>query len=886
MIDLRTVVFSYVLISAVCSIVVAFLWLRNRGCFAGLGFWAGGYAIYFIGTLAMVLRASTLDQFSTVAGYALFAGGSILIYMGLERFLGKRGPYIHNLALLAALIFTDTYFTGIHPNLGAHIASVSLAMLLIFVQPVWLIFRRVDAEMRSISSGTGIVYIISCSINLIRILLFLIIPPDNVFFGSNEYETSQLILSQAVMIALAFSLIMMVNRRLVTSLERDITEHKQAEKALYASETLFRQMFTEHSAAKLLINPENGNIVDANPAASQFYGYPIETLLQMKVSQINTMTPAEIEAALEDARLFKRNYFIFQHRLASGEIREVEIYSTPIRVGETQLLHSIIHDITERKQMEAAMIASQKLAEELYESAPNALVTFNLEGRITRVNSRAEAVFGYSRGELLNQPVDNLIPERLRARHQEHYKVYYQVPQVHAMNTRPALFGRRKDGQEFPAEIGLSPFQIINGKTFVIADIRDITERKQMDQALRYRTNVLEALNQVTLDLINRHEMEDILQTLLMKISALLDASDISFDLVENGDTLVTYAVTSEQPLKKGDTMRRGEGGWLSWQAIDSGEPAVLDDYVTWANRRALYEGYPIHAIMIVPIHQRNCVIGAINISRCEANKPFNETDIYVAKQLAQMAALVLDNAQLYSQLQSELIESVRREGALHEAQEQVIEQQRRMAMVDERQRMARDLHDSVNQSIHSLILFSETLVSTLDRNNIERARHISERMQESARQALKETRLLLYQTQVAGQERGVNLIEELNARLATVEGRAGVRTQIIQEGLLENCPKEWYQNIFWITLEALNNSLKHAQARSVQIILRSYPTYVELEVSDDGRGFDTTKPRTGGYGLRNMQERAELLGGTVTITSSPQQGARVVLHAEIKEQT
>ena len=321
------------------------------------------------------------------------------------------------------------------------------------------------------------------------------------------------------------------------------------------------------------------------------------------------------------------------------------------------------------------------------------------------------------------------------------------------------------------------------------ADIRDITERKQMDHTLQYRTNILGALQQVMLDLVNRHEMDDILQTLLIRIGALLDASDISFDLVEHNDTLVTYAVTSEQPLKKGDTMRRGEGGWLSWQAIDSGEPAMLEDYSAWQKRRSLYEGYPIHAIMVVPIHQRDCVIGAINISRSEANKPFNDTDIYAAKQLAQMVALVLDNAELYAQLQSKLAESVQRETALHEAQLQVIEQHRTMAKIDERQRMARDLHDSVNQSIHSLVLFSETLVATLEKDNVARAKQISERLQESARQALKETRLLLYQTQASVKERGVNLIEELNARLANVELRAGVRAEIILEGSLTYCP-------------------------------------------------------------------------------------------------
>ena len=198
------------------------------------------------------------------------------------------------------------------------------------------------------------------------------------------------------------------------------------------------------------------------------------------------------------------------------------------------------------------------------------------------------------------------------------------------------------------------------------------------------------------------------------------------------------------------------------------------------------------------------------------------------------------------------------------------------LATLDERERMARELHDSVNQSIHSLVLFSETLVSTLEKNNISRARQISERLLESARQALKETRLLLYQTQPSVKERGVNLIEELNARLTNVELRAGVKAQIILEGSLAHCPQEWHENLFWITIEALNNSLKHAQARSIQIIINCYPKYMELEVIDDGRGFDTTRPNAGGYGLHNMQERADLLGGTLTFTSAPGEGTSV----------
>ena len=404
---------------------------------------------------------------------------------------------------------------------------------------------------------------------------------------------------------------------------------------------------------------------------------------------------------------------------------------------------------------------------------------------------------------------------------------------------------------------------------------RDLAEYEQMDKALQYRTNILATLHQVTLDLVNRREVDDILQTLLAGMGVLLDASNISFDLIEKNDRLVRYMVSAEHLLKKDATVPKGQDRSLSWDVIESGQPLVFEDYSTSRDRGSHTDEYPIHAMMVIPIRQRDHVIGAMNISRSEANKPFSDTDIYAVRQLAPMAALVLDNSQLYAQLDSNMTERMQSEARLRELQTQVI---------DERQRMARDLHDSVSQSIHSLVLFSETLVSTLDKNNVARARQISQRVQEGARQALKETRLLLYQTQGSVEGRDVDLIEELNARLANVELRAGVRAQLILEGSLEHCPVAWHENLFWITIEALNNSLKHAQATRLQVNVRSFPKYVELEVKDNGRGFDTAKPNASGYGLRTMRERADLLGGELTLTSSLARGTSVLLRAEIKE--
>lgn len=206
-----------------------------------------------------------------------------------------------------------------------------------------------------------------------------------------------------------------------------------------------------------------------------------------------------------------------------------------------------------------------------------------------------------------------------------------------------------------------------------------------------------------------------------------------------------------------------------------------------------------------------------------------------------------------------------------------------KLTVFEERQRLARDLHDSVNQSIHGMVLFSETLLATLDKNNTDRARYIAERLQESARQSLKETRLMLYEMQPVDVDSAINFIQDLETRLATVERHAGVKAKIIQEGSMEYCPRSWYENLFWLTIEALNNALKHAQAREIQIIIRCSPVHLNLEVVDNGKGFDPYQLHSGGLGLRNMNERAHLLGGELTILSKPGIGSRVCFSAEIK---
>lgn len=155
---------------------------------------------------------------------------------------------------------------------------------------------------------------------------------------------------------------------------QDITERKRAEDALLRSENLFRNLFQHHAAIKLIIDPETGTILDANDAAVNYYGWPREQLLRMRVRDINTATPEEIAEAMEKVRHGNQAYFEFRHRRVDGSIRDVAIFSSTIESEGKIVLHSIVHDISKRKQAEEALKNNL-----LIQNALNGLLRISLE---------------------------------------------------------------------------------------------------------------------------------------------------------------------------------------------------------------------------------------------------------------------------------------------------------------------------------------------------------------------------------------------------------------------------------------------------------------------------------------------------------------------------
>ncbi|MCK5660213.1 MAG: PAS domain S-box protein, partial [Methanosarcinales archaeon] len=271
----------------------------------------------------------------------------------------------------------------------------------------------------------------------------------------------------------------------------DITERKRVEEALMESEEKYSSLFKNNHSIMLLIDPQTGNIVDANPSACAFYGYSQTELTQKKIYEINLLSDEEIQQEMDKAKLEQRNHFFFKHRLASGKIRDVEVYSAPITVQDKSLLYSIIHDITERKQAEEALRESEDKYRYLFEFMAQGVFYQSANGLMTDVNQAALDMLGLTRDQFLGRdsydPAWNVISE------DGSYLPPDKYPSRIALNTgkdvKDAVVG------VFNPNINEYNWLTINAKPQfrdgeknpdqLFVTLHDITKRKQAEDALK-----------------------------------------------------------------------------------------------------------------------------------------------------------------------------------------------------------------------------------------------------------------------------------------------------------------------------------------------------------------------------------------------------------------
>ena len=272
------------------------------------------------------------------------------------------------------------------------------------------------------------------------------------------------------------------------SSKKDVTQLKVQRDAKLL-EARFRDLLESTPDAIVMVNV-TGRIVLVNSQAERVFGYPRSELLGQAVEVL-------LPHRYRGAHLGHRSGFFGQPRTRTmgaglelhglrkdgGEF-PVEISLSPIDTEEGTMVMSAIRDITDRKR------ADQKF-KDLLEAAPDAMVIVNREGHIVLVNSQAVKLFGWSRDELLGQPIELLVPQRFSARHPDHRRNFFAEPRTRSMGAGLELHGLRKDGSEFPVEISLSPLDTEEG-LFVSSAIRDVTKRKRIEQVLRDKNLELE----------------------------------------------------------------------------------------------------------------------------------------------------------------------------------------------------------------------------------------------------------------------------------------------------------------------------------------------------------------------------------------------------------
>jgi signal transduction histidine kinase len=288
-----------------------------------------------------------------------------------------------------------------------------------------------------------------------------------------------------------------------------------------------------------------------------------------------------------------------------------------------------------------------------------------------------------------------------------------------------------------------------------------------------------------------------------------------------------------------------------------SGEPVVIPDL---SNELRVPEGFRLpgnQAFLGAPVRAKGKPLGLLSMFG-ETILNYTIEDITLFTTIADQVGSVVERARLYKQAE-------------------------RAAVAEERQRLARDLHDSVTQLIYSLVLYAGAGNKVLKQNNLELVDEYLARIHQTSLQALKEMRLLVYELRPSVfREEG--LIGALHHRLKAVEERTGIKAELIADRDIE-IDEATEQTLYRIAEEALNNTLKHAKASHVQIRLSAHENRVQLSICDDGCGFNLDEgKKRGGLGLIGIDERARNLGGDLQITTAPGQGTIITVNLEVVE--
>ena len=390
-------------------------------------------------------------------------------------------------------------------------------------------------------------------------------------------------------------------------------------------------------------------------------------------------------------------------------------------------------------------------------------------------------------------------------------------------------------------------------------------ERERRAEAERSR-RIADGMREIVAALNQRKKLGDTLDFIVTHACRMLKSDGAAiFRLrqVQGGEQMLVVQAGCGLDRQSGEVASLPYDGSIAGRVLQENRPIPVPNIS--AQLIAMYDGQamplylqrsPIRklmaafsAMLMTPLFVGGQPYGILTLYYRDS-RSFDDDDISEAQSLADQVALAIESARLRE-----------REG--------------QTAALDERNRLARELHDSVTQSLYSMTLYAEAAARQVDVGNSGQVTEHLRALRDTSRDALREMRLLIYELQPPEIER-TGLAGALRARLQGVEIRGGVHAELLQDGD-ETIPTAAQRELYHIAREALNNSLKHAQATHIVVRLSYRPGLTVMEIEDDGMGFDREAGmEAGGMGLRTMQERAEHLGAQLEVQTAATAGTTV----------
>ena len=648
------------------------------------------------------------------------------------------------------------------------------------------------------------------------------------------------------------SVISLDGRDVICTVVRDVTERKRVEEALARSEGRLRTIVETEPECVKVLGPD-GALLEMNPAGLSMI--EADSLEQVRgVPVYDYIAPghrADFVALTESVIRGGSGTLEFELVGLKGTRRWLETHAVPLRDagGGIVGLLAITRDVTERKRDEEALRESEHLYRAVVEQATENIFLIDVESRrIVESNQAFRESLGYSAHELRTMTLYDVVAH-------DRASVDGNIRSV-TEGRDPSVGERkylRKDGSLLDMEVS-AIVVLRDGRETICAVAHDVTERRRAQDLLEERVATLSRISaELTLDLPGESTLDALAESAVNASTAvacgvvLLDREADRVDLFGSHGLPEGYTAGLQEAYRDGVQSP-------SLKAFRTRKPVLVHDLRRAILADPLYapvhrfvQSEPWDIVYSLPLISRGRALGAIFFCFLPDQEPGEDERTFL-RAVADQAAIAVENA-----------------GLLVEAREK--------AALEERQRLARELHDSVSQALYGIALGAQTTRKMLG-DGSPRAGEPLDYVISLAEAGMAEMRALIFELRPESLEQE-GLVAALGKQVAALEARHGLQ---VEDDLSEEppVPLPVKEAIYRIAQEALHNTVRHARAAKVRIGLSRDPGYTTVEVEDDGLGFDAGADFPGHLGLRSMRERAARLGGTLEVLSAPGAGTRI----------